>query len=442
MAIHATKDIKIFYSYAQEDKALRKRLDIHLATLRQQGLTSWYDHEILPGRERAEEIERELQAAHIILLLISADFLASFQCYIVEMQHALQRHKAGKARVIPIILRPANWQDTSLKRLQPLPEKAKPVVTWAIEDEAFVDIANGIKRVIDDMAKREPLNDNPDKKTTSTAFANQAQHFDPLSRATTPPITPAKLDFRRKLVTEYDLDSVMAAFKEPLDYGEAFSFVIAGDERVLREYVIVRMVQEFEKEIKGECFTTPPIDLNQQDLSCCPLQSLLEEKIKRRFNYTNARELAIKRPLQHVILTVWNYDLPLLTVQEAISAFWKSFVPTISRHLSRKKLCFVLILAHLPPENQPCLMEDAMSLQLPDFDVQRGLRPWLSRNLHTMNVPDQARDYCLNQLQDLHPNPVQIFRRMEHIASYLQGEYNEDRFREVKVRNKRRSLQR
>ncbi len=438
MVIHATKDIKIFYSYAQKDEALRKRLDTHLATLRQQGLTSWYDHEILPGTERAVEIDRELKAAHIILLLISADFLASFQCYNVEMQHALQRHKAGKARVIPIILRPANWQDTALERLQPLPEKAKPVVTWAIEDEAFVDIVNGIKRVIDDMAKQGPLDvDHSDKETTSTAIANQAQRFENLSYAATPTITPAKLDFRRKLVTEYDLDAVMATFKEPLDYGKAFRFVIAGDERILRYYVIERMVQEFYKEIRGECFTTL-IDLNQQDLSYYSLQSLLEEKIKRRFNYTNARELAIKRPLEHVILTIWNYDLPLLTVQEAISAFWKSFVPAISRHLSRKKLCFVLILAHLPPENQPCLMEDVMSLQLPDFDVQRGLRPWLSRNLHTMNVPDQARDYCLNQLQDLHPNPVQILRRMEHIASYLQGEYNEDRFREVKVRNKRR----
>ncbi len=438
MATHVIKDIKIFYSYAQKDEALRKRLDTHLATLRQQGLTSWYDHEILPGTERAVEIDRELKAAHIILLLISADFLASFQCYNVEMQHALQRHKAGKARVIPIILRPANWQDTALERLQPLPEKAKPVVTWAIEDEAFVDIANGIKRVIDDMAKQGPLDiDRSDKKTISATFANQAHQLETLSRATTPPITPTKLDFRRKLVTEYDLDSVMAAFKEPLDYGKAFRFVIAGDERILRYYVIERMVQEFNKEIQGECFTTL-IDLNQQDLSYYPLQSLLEEKIKRRFNYTNARELAIKRPLEHVILTVWNYDLPLLTVQEAISAFWKSFVPAISRHLSRKDLCFVLILAHLPPENQPCLMEGVMSLQLPDFDVQRGLRPWLSRNLHTMNVPDQARDYCLNQLQDLHPHPVQILRRMEHIAGYLQGEYNEDRFREVKVRNKRR----
>ena len=153
MAMYTTKAIKIFYSYAEEDDALRNDLDKHLSALRRQGLTSWFDHKIPPGAERTTEIAKELKAADIILLLISVDFLASPQCYDVEMQYALQRHEAGEARVLPIILRPVNWQDTPFKELQPLPEKAKPVVTWVLKDEAFVDITNGIKRVIDDMAK-------------------------------------------------------------------------------------------------------------------------------------------------------------------------------------------------------------------------------------------------------------------------------------------------
>jgi hypothetical protein len=46
-----------------------------------------------------------LNRANVILLLISADFLASDYCYDVEMKRAMERHEAGEAIVIPIILR-------------------------------------------------------------------------------------------------------------------------------------------------------------------------------------------------------------------------------------------------------------------------------------------------------------------------------------------------
>jgi hypothetical protein len=77
---------------------------------------------------------------------------------------------------------------------------------------------------------------------------------------------------------------------------------------------------------------------------------------------------------------------------------------------------------------------------LPQFDIQRDLFPWFTRKLRTFNVPAQAKEYCMGQLSDLYSDPVQILRGMQRIASYLQGEYSEDRFQEVKVRNKRRSL--
>jgi hypothetical protein len=54
-------------------------------------------------------------------LLISADFLASDYCYGIELQRALEGHQRGKARVIPIILRPCDWQTSPFAPLQCLP---------------------------------------------------------------------------------------------------------------------------------------------------------------------------------------------------------------------------------------------------------------------------------------------------------------------------------
>src|SRR6266567_6317476 len=101
------ESINIFYSYAYEDERLRKKLETHLALLQQQGLiTGWHDSEISAGTEWAHEINAHLEAAQIILLLVSSSFLASKYCYSSEMLRALERHEAGTARVIPIILRP------------------------------------------------------------------------------------------------------------------------------------------------------------------------------------------------------------------------------------------------------------------------------------------------------------------------------------------------
>ncbi|GHO98791.1 hypothetical protein KSF_088390 [Reticulibacter mediterranei] len=94
----STTPLKLFYCYAHEDKTLRDELDNHLSLLKRQSqITSWYDRDILPGAKWEKEIDTQLNTAHIILLLVSASFLASDYCYCIEMTKALERHQAGTA---------------------------------------------------------------------------------------------------------------------------------------------------------------------------------------------------------------------------------------------------------------------------------------------------------------------------------------------------------
>src|SRR6266571_8973738 len=103
--------IEIFFCYAREDEPLRIGLEKQLKVLRRQGLLNvWHDRQISPGTEWEREIDTHLNTAHIILLLVSPDFMDSDYCYGIEMKKAMERHERGEARVIPVILRPVYWQ--------------------------------------------------------------------------------------------------------------------------------------------------------------------------------------------------------------------------------------------------------------------------------------------------------------------------------------------
>ena len=101
----------------------------------------------MPGDEWADEIDDNLDRADIILLLISADFIASDYCYEKEMQRAMARHNNSEAVVIPIILRPTDWQNTPFSKLQFLPKDGEPVTQWRDRDAAWLNVETGIKQV-------------------------------------------------------------------------------------------------------------------------------------------------------------------------------------------------------------------------------------------------------------------------------------------------------
>jgi tetratricopeptide (TPR) repeat protein len=117
--------------------------------LQRQGLISlWHDQLIVPGEDWAKFLDTHLETASVILLLVSADFLATDYCYSVGMKRALERQEAGKARVVPILIRPADWEGSPLAHLSALPTNAKPISSWQNKDTALADVAASIRRVI------------------------------------------------------------------------------------------------------------------------------------------------------------------------------------------------------------------------------------------------------------------------------------------------------
>ena len=180
---------RLFYSYSSRDEVFRQQLDTHLAGLRRQGIIEpWSFRKIPAGSEWKSEIDENLEAAHIVLLLVSADFLASDYCYEIEMKRALEKHERKEAVVIPVILRDCDWEHTEFAKLQAVPTNVKPVNRHSPRDTAWKDVVVKIR----DVASKDVLASKIKKAIPQPALEIEEKvHTEPKFEG------PARLDFSR-----------------------------------------------------------------------------------------------------------------------------------------------------------------------------------------------------------------------------------------------------
>ena len=151
--------ITLLFSYSHKDEELRNELETHLALLKRQGvISSWHDRRITAGSDINHAISSELESSQIILLLVSAHFLASDYCYEKEMKRALEKHADGSAIVIPVILHPCDWHSALFGDLRATPTDGKPVSMYANQHEAFTIVAKDVREAAKSVsAPKSPL---------------------------------------------------------------------------------------------------------------------------------------------------------------------------------------------------------------------------------------------------------------------------------------------
>lgn len=152
----------LFFSYSHKDEELRNELETHLTLLRRQGIiTAWHDRRITAGSDIHSTISAELEAAQIILLLVSANFLASDYCFEIEMNRALEKHAEGSAVVIPVVLHPCDWHSSPFGGLKATPTDGKPISMFANLHEALAIVAKDIRDAAQKFSSAEVSNDQP-----------------------------------------------------------------------------------------------------------------------------------------------------------------------------------------------------------------------------------------------------------------------------------------
>jgi hypothetical protein len=179
----------IFIAYSRKDEEFLRELRVFLHPLEQnKGVKIWYDGEIVAGEVWETSIKTALHRADIILLLVSANSLASEYFYEKEVQEALYRHQSGICTVIPVILKPCGWEDTPLASLQALPKDGEAITLWNNRDQAYKSVFDGVKLALAKLEARQhptatpaappaesapvaPVADKPDKPRTTRKTA-------------------------------------------------------------------------------------------------------------------------------------------------------------------------------------------------------------------------------------------------------------------------------
>ena len=175
--------VTVFFSYSHKDEALRDQLAKHLTLLERQGIIeSWHDRRLLAGDAWDGEISEKLNTAQVILLLISADFLASKYIWEKEVKRAMERHDAEDAYVIPIVLRPVDWKGAPFSKLQALPTNAQAITSFSNPDEAFKEVTQGIRAKVEQLRHAQTgQNSSPSSQPASSSalgeYREEAAHI-------------------------------------------------------------------------------------------------------------------------------------------------------------------------------------------------------------------------------------------------------------------------
>jgi len=168
---------RVFISYSHQDSKYLTNLHSHLADIQRKGLIDlWSDTKIHPGADWKEEIKRAIKSAKIAILLVSADFIASQFIVENELPPLLEAAKAGGTIILPVILKPCSFEDTSLSQFQAVNSPAMPLTKMKgyQRDELWVKVARDIKRALLSTSSENPPIGNQQSLSGTPALGNNS----------------------------------------------------------------------------------------------------------------------------------------------------------------------------------------------------------------------------------------------------------------------------
>jgi len=140
----------VFVSYSHSDGEYLQRVLVHLRPLERAGLIDlWSDTKIRAGDQWRDEIRKALASARTVVLLVSADFLASDFIITDELPPLLVSAEERGTRIIPVIIKPSRFvRDPKLSRFQALNDPRAPMIRMSEgeREELYAKLAELIER--------------------------------------------------------------------------------------------------------------------------------------------------------------------------------------------------------------------------------------------------------------------------------------------------------
>lgn len=171
------------------DDSHRRRLEVHLLPLaRRQILNVWSETNSSPGVDIHSERSKWLSMSDIIVVLLSADFIAREDFEQLEAT-IWERHIRGLSRIIPIVARPAYLAPTRLSRIKAFPESGIPLEKVSNAEDEWAAIAGHLHLAIKGWVDADSFVGAPSQRPGQLhdLFDGTAESHDFSTRPTTPP---------------------------------------------------------------------------------------------------------------------------------------------------------------------------------------------------------------------------------------------------------------
>ena len=146
--------VRIFVSYARDDLRYLERLRTHVADLRRHNVEFFDDRDIGVGREWKRILLERLNVADIVILMVTANFVASDFCMQEEFPQAMQRQQAGKCVLMPLYVAPFDvGSSDQLRKIQWIPSDKPIDGRGRATTQAWVDVATELRKLVEDWRK-------------------------------------------------------------------------------------------------------------------------------------------------------------------------------------------------------------------------------------------------------------------------------------------------
>lgn len=98
----------------------------------------------------------------MIIFLVSPDFIDSDFIYDFEIKKSLERHLRKDVIIVPIIIRPCDFESLTLSKFQSLPKNAEPISIWKNRDMAWLHVVRHLKKITNSIIEEKiKLGQNP-----------------------------------------------------------------------------------------------------------------------------------------------------------------------------------------------------------------------------------------------------------------------------------------
>jgi internalin A len=146
----ATDPLSLFVCYSRKDERFVRQLIPGLKVLARRGyIVPWRDTDLIPGEDWDETIKQRLLDAHIILFMVSREFLASDYITAHERPMAMELAKQKKSVIVPILLSDCLWKGEDFEVFENLPRKGEAVSSFPRRDTAWNLVEKGLINVVE-----------------------------------------------------------------------------------------------------------------------------------------------------------------------------------------------------------------------------------------------------------------------------------------------------